>query len=109
MNIAALESMLLSGRDNALLRFGLGKAYLDEGKPEQAIIHLQACTQYDTGYSAAWKLLGKAYLLNHNEAAAQATWQLGMAAAQSKGDKQAEKEMAVLLRRVQKNKAAEAP
>lgn len=107
MNIAALESMLLSGKDNALLRFGLGKAYLDEGDAVHAITHLQACTQQDAGYSAAWKLLGKAFLLAQDDTAAHAAWSRGMAAAQSKGDKQAEKEMAVLLRRLEKNNASD--
>lgn len=103
MNIAALEAMLRSGRDNALLRFGLGKAYLDQGQADAAITHLTACTQLDSGYSAAWKLLGKAYVEAGNSAAAQQAWQHGLAAAQAKGDKQAEKEMAVFIRRLQKN------
>lgn len=103
MNIAALEAMLLSGKDNALLRFGLGKAYLDEGHASQAITHLLTCTQQDPGYSAAWKLLGKAYLQSQDTAAALNAWTVGLTAAQTKGDKQAEKEMTVLVRRIHKS------
>ena len=103
MNIAALEAMLQSGKDNALLRFGLGKAYLDEGQASQAITHLLSCTQQDPGYSAAWKLLGKAHLQAKDTAAALSAWTQGLNAAQAKGDKQAEKEMVVLVRRLQKS------
>ncbi|MDH5859170.1 tetratricopeptide repeat protein [Lampropedia aestuarii] len=103
MNIAALEAMLQNGKDNALLRFGLGKAYFDEGQASQAVTHLLACTQFDPSYSAAWKLLGKAYLQSHNTAAALDAWTQGLAAAQTKGDKQAEKEMLVLVRRIHKS------
>lgn len=107
MNIAALEAMLHNGKDNALLRFGLGKAYLDEGHASQAIPHLRACTQHDQSYSAAWKLLGKAHLQAQDTAAALAAWTEGLSAAQAKGDKQAEKEMAVLVRRLLKSTPTE--
>ena len=50
----SLEKLLARGVDNALLRFGLGKAYLDSGKPEQAAEHLQKCLGFDPNYSAAW-------------------------------------------------------
>ncbi len=57
----SLEKMLAKGVDNPLLRFGLGKAWLDEGNGAQAAVHLSACVKQDPKYSAAWKLLGKAY------------------------------------------------
>ncbi|THU01974.1 hypothetical protein E9531_08215 [Lampropedia puyangensis] len=103
MNIAALETMLAKGTDTPLLRFGLGKTYLDAGNAPQAVLHLHACVENDPGYSAAWKLLGKAYLLCEDKVAAQTAWTAGIAAAQQHGDKQAEKEMAVFLRKLQKN------
>ncbi|MDP3367170.1 MAG: tetratricopeptide repeat protein, partial [Pseudomonas sp.] len=59
MSAEALEKMLTKGMDNALLRFGLGKAHLDGGNAVQAAEHLQRCVEFDPGYSAAWKLLGK--------------------------------------------------
>ena len=58
----SLEKLLARGVDNALLRFGLGKACLDEGEAEQAMQHLQKCLSFDPAYSAAWKLLGQACL-----------------------------------------------
>jgi hypothetical protein len=62
MNIEALECMLAAGKDGALLRFGLGKGWLDAGNPVRAATHLGRCVVLDPQYSAAWKLLGKAWL-----------------------------------------------
>jgi hypothetical protein len=36
----SLEKMLAKGVDNPLLRFGLGKAWLDEGNGAEAAVHL---------------------------------------------------------------------
>lgn len=105
--VAALERLLAAGHDNALLRFGLGKAYLDSGQPEQAAEHLQKCLGFDPNYSAAWKLLGQAcQRLGMLEEARQA-WHNGLEVARKRGDKQTEKEMTVFLRRLEK--AARAP
>ncbi|BBP62494.1 hypothetical protein PHLH5_00350 [Pseudomonas sp. Cab53] len=57
----SLEKMLAKGVDNPLLRFGLGKGYLDLGEFPRAAEHLQRCVELDPQYSAAWKLLGKAH------------------------------------------------
>ncbi|MBJ9974495.1 hypothetical protein IAE35_07965 [Pseudomonas sp. S75] len=98
----SLEKMLAKGVDNPLLRFGLGKAWLDEGDGGQAALHLARCVEQDPKYSAAWKLLGKAHQLKGDFAAARQAWQDGLAAAQAHGDKQAEKEMTVFLRKLDK-------
>ncbi len=102
MNLVALEAMLAKGMDSPLLRFGLGKAYLDQQQPAQAIVHLQACVQQDPQYSAAWQILGQAYVDHAEHDAARESWETGIAVAQAKGDKQAEKIMNVFLRRLDK-------
>lgn len=98
----SLEKMLAKGVDNPLLRFGLGKAWLDEGHGAEAAVHLARCVEQDPKYSAAWKLLGKAHQLAGDPTAARSAWQQGIAAAQAHGDKQAEKEMAVFMRKLDK-------
>lgn len=103
MSTEALEKMLAKGVDNSLLRFGLGKGYLDVGDATRAAEHLQRCVEHDPQYSAAWKLLGKAHQAAGNPDAARSAWQSGLHAAQAKGDKQAEKEMSVFLRKLDKN------
>ena len=100
--IASLEAMLDGGRDDALLRFSLGNALLSEQRAKEALVHLQAAVAHDPGYSAAWKLLGKAQSAAGDEAAAADAFRAGIAAAEKKGDQQAMKEMQVFLRRVEK-------
>lgn len=104
MSTEALEKMLAKGMDNALLRFGLGKAQLDGGQAAQAAEHLRRCVEFDPTYSAAWKLLGKALQAAGDSDGARQAWQQGIAAAQTKGDKQAEKEMTVFLRKLDKGR-----
>lgn len=98
----SLEKMLAKGVDNPLLRFGLGKAWLDEGNGAEAALHLSRCVEQDPKYSAAWKLLGKAHQLQGDLAAARKAWEEGIVAAQAHGDKQAEKEMTVFLKKLDK-------
>lgn len=99
---ANLEKLLASGRDGALLRFGLGQALLQEGQPQQAAEHLQQATAQDPHYSAAWKLLGKALEQLGRPDEAQAAWTQGLAVAGQRGDMQSVKEMTVFLKRLQR-------
>ncbi|MGG4774122.1 tetratricopeptide repeat protein [Alcaligenaceae bacterium 429] len=107
MNVDALEAMLNKGMDTPLLRFGLGKAYLDQQDTALAIEHLQQCVTQDPHYSAAWQILGQAYLDSGDIALASQAWEKGISVAQAKGDKQAEKIMQVFLRRVEKLRKTE--
>ena len=102
--IENFEAMLAKGRDNALLRFGLGKAYLDQAQPALAAEHLARAVEHDAGYSAAWKLLGRALAAADREAEAMDAYRRGIEAAEARGDKQAAKEMSVFLRRLQKQR-----
>lgn len=100
--IERLESMLDAGRDDAMLRFGLGSALFNEGRFEDAAIHLQRCIELDAGYSAAYKLLGKAlYKLGRGEQAAP-VFASGLKVAREQGDKQSEKEISVFLAKLEK-------
>lgn len=100
--IASLRKQCNGPRDGALLRFSLGNALLADGDAGAAIGELTRATVFDPTYSAAWKLLGKACLSSGDEAAAADAWRRGIAAASQRGDKQAEKEMTVFLRRLDK-------
>jgi Flp pilus assembly protein TadD len=99
------ERLLASGKDGALLRFGLGNEFLKCGDVEAAAIHLRRAVALDPGYSAAWKLLGKALIAARRDDEAQAAWNEGIAAAQRKGDKQAMREMEVFVRRLAKQRS----
>ncbi len=99
-----LQAMLDAGRDDALLRFGLGNACLQAGDADAAALHLAAATQHDPDYSAAWKLLGKAFRVLGRENEAEAAWRSGLDAAARRGDVQSTKEMTVFLRRIERGR-----
>lgn len=100
--VERFEALLASGKDGALLRFGLGTQYLNAGNAAKAAEHLRAAVAMDPRYSAAWKLLGKALAEGGDREAAIVAYRSGIAAAQERGDKQAAKEMAVFLKRLEK-------
>ena len=96
------EALLAAGKDSALLRFGLGTHCLNAGQPARAIEHLRAAVAQDPAYSAAWKLLGKALEAGADPLGAMDAYRSGIAAADKRGDKQAAREMAVFLRRLER-------
>jgi Flp pilus assembly protein TadD len=100
--IANLLKLVGTPRDSALLRFSLGSEYLKGADFEPAIAHLRAAVEKDPGYSAAWKLLGKALTGGGRTDDALAAYRKGVEVAEGKGDRQAAKEMTVFARRLEK-------
>jgi predicted Zn-dependent protease len=103
VSIASLEKLLGTPRDGALLRYSLGSEYLKQGELATAAGFLRDAVAKDPGYSAAWKLLGKALADSGKGPEALEAYRNGIDAARRKGDKQAEKEMAVFARRLEKS------
>jgi tetratricopeptide (TPR) repeat protein len=101
-SIETLEKLLGTPRDGALLRFSLGMEYSKLANAEKAIEHLRQAVARDAGYSAAWRALGKALESAGQSDEALAAYRDGIVAAQKKGDKQAQKEMTVFARRIEK-------
>ena len=100
--IANLEA-LLEKNNSALLRYSLGAEYLKEQDYAKAIEHLSAAVRLDPGYSAAWKLYGRALTAAGEAEKAAEVYAKGIDAAEEKGDMQAAKEMRVFLRRIGKS------
>ena len=101
-SVESLEKLLGTPRDGALLRFSLGLEFLKANNAAKAAAYLRDAVAKDPGYSAAWRALGKALEAAAQPADALEAYRSGIAAAQKKGDKQAEKEMTVFARRVEK-------
>jgi predicted Zn-dependent protease len=99
--IENFEKMLAGGKDSPLLRFSLGNEYMKADDAAHASDHLRAAVALDPGYSAAWKLLGKALAQLGDDQSASEAYRQGISAAEAKGDKQAAKEMTVFLKRLQ--------
>ena len=96
--------MLGTPRDGALLRYSLGLEYAKVGNHARAIEFLRDAVARDAQYSAAWKALGNELVQAGRDDEALEAYRLGIAAAQKKGDRQAEKEMTVFARRLEKKK-----
>lgn len=100
--LASFERMLAAGRDGALLRYSLGNEWLKVGDAARAAEHLARAVALDPKYTAAWKLFGKALAAAGRAEDALAAYREGIAVARAKGDKQAEKEMTVFARRIER-------
>lgn len=96
-----LEAMRARGQDSALLRYSLGNEYLKQGQTDEAIDHLAEAVSQDPGYSAAWKLYGKALTQAGRSVEAVEALRRGIEVAEDKGDAQAAKEMRVFLKRAE--------
>jgi Flp pilus assembly protein TadD len=102
--LASFERMLASGKDGAMLRYSLGNEHLKAADVASAVLHLAKAVELDPRYTAAWKLYGKALLAAGREDDALAAWRRGIEVAHDKGDRQAEKEMGVFARRIERKR-----
>jgi len=107
--IANLQKLIGTPRDGALLRFSLGSEYLKSGDAHNAQLQLAEAVARDPAYSAAWKLLGRALTETGQPQAALGAYRRGIVVAESKGDKQAAKEMTVFARRIEKQLESDQP
>jgi len=100
------ERLLAAGKDGALLRYSLGNEYLKGGDAAQAASHLERAVALDPQYTAAWKLYAKALAAAGRAADALAAYRNGIEVAHARGDKQAEREMQVFARRLEREQSA---
>jgi tetratricopeptide (TPR) repeat protein len=100
--ISTLEKLIGSPRDGPLLRFSLGLEYAKAGDAQRAIAQFRESVARDPLYSAAWKALGKSLAESGRPVEALEAYRQGIEAARQKGDRQAEKEMTVFARRLEK-------
>lgn len=104
--IASLEQQIASGRDNALARFALGRARLEQGDFAGAIAHLARAVALKPDYAAAYKQLGAAHAKAGDAAAAISIWSRGSAVAQEHGELQAYREMISLKSKLERRQSA---
>ncbi|HEV7308566.1 tetratricopeptide repeat protein [Ensifer sp.] len=97
-----LEKLLLEGKDDALLRFTLANACLQDGECETALAHVQRAIAHNPNYSAAWKLQGAIlHKLGRFEEALD-VWRKGRTVAEQNGDLQAAREIGVFVKRLER-------
>jgi Tfp pilus assembly protein PilF len=100
--ISSLEKLLGTARDGALLRYSLGVEYAKAGDHARAAQYLRDAVERDPLYSAAWKALGRSLAQASRADEAIDAYRRGIEAARTKGDRQAEKEMTVFMKRLEK-------
>jgi Tfp pilus assembly protein PilF len=94
-----LLNQLEAGRDSALLRLSLAQTLLATD-PEQALDHAERALAFDPKYTAALKARARALDLSGQTDAAISAYEQAIAVAAERGDKQAEREMQVWLKRL---------
>jgi tetratricopeptide (TPR) repeat protein len=100
--LASFERMLSSGKDGALLRYSIGNEYAKARDWPAAADALAKAVVLDPQYTAAWKLYGRALLECGRPQQALDAYRAGVDVAKRKGDRQAEKEMTVFARRIER-------
>ena len=100
--ISSLEKLIGTARDGALLRYSLGLEYAKAGDHARAAQYLRDALDRDPLYSAAWKALGRSLTEVKRADEAIDAYRRGIEAARAKGDRQAEKEMTVFMKRLEK-------
>ena len=94
--------MIAAGRDSAMLRLTLARLLTAARRESEAVDHLKKAVALDPDYTAAWKELGRAHAALGDHVAAARAWRRGIEVAHARGDKQAEREMGVFLRRLER-------
>jgi Flp pilus assembly protein TadD len=100
--LASFERMLAAGKDSALLRYSIGNEHLKAGDHAAAIDALEHAVSLDATYTAAWKLYGSALERAGRDTDALDAYRRGIVVARQRGDRQAEKEMTVFARRIER-------
>src|SRR5699024_258729 len=97
-----LLTMLEQGHDDLLLRFGLGKALVEDNKSAAAIAHLQKAVEFDKSHASSWFWLGRANLQYKNYHKAQDAFNQARKHAEEKGEQKTVKMVNVFERRLKK-------
>ena len=96
------EKMLASGKDSALLRFSIGNEYAKARAWASAAEALAHAVALDPQFTAAWKIYARALMETGRPREALDAYRKGIDVARRKGDRQAEKEMTVFARRIER-------
>ena len=100
--LVSFERMLATGKDGALLRFSIGNEYAKARDWASATDALAKAVALDPQFTAAWKLYARALLEVGRAQDALDAYRQGIDVARRKGDRQAEKEMTVFARRIER-------
>jgi Fe-S cluster biosynthesis and repair protein YggX len=95
--IEQFKKMAEADPDNELGHFSLGKAYVDAGRPAEAIPCLERVVTLNPGYTKAYHLLAMARKSAGDRQGAIGTLARGIAVADERGDRMPRRDMAAML------------
>jgi tetratricopeptide (TPR) repeat protein len=98
--IDQFEKLVAHNPQDALSRFTLGRAYLEAGRPDDAVRILEEVLAIKPDFTAAYVILGEAHEKSGKLARALKTWNRGIELAQQKGDLHPRNQMQEHLKRV---------
>lgn len=96
------ERLLATGKDSALLRYSIGNEYVKVKDWAAAADALANAVALDPTYTAAWKLYAHVLVQAGRPTDALEAYRRGIVVARQRGDRQAEKEMTVFARRIER-------
>ncbi len=102
-SVQSLLALMERGMDSPLLRYSLAGEMRKQDDLPGALPHAQKAVQMQPDFSAAWKLLGKIHAESGDTLMATEAYSKGIQVAKAQGDKQAEKEMLVFLKRLKRD------
>ena len=98
--IDQFEKLVAHNAQDALSRFTLGRAYLEAGRPDDAVRILEEVLAIKPDFTAAYVILGEAHEKSGKLARALKTWNRGIELAQQKGDLHPRNQMQEHLKRL---------
>jgi len=99
--IEQLKQILELDPNDDVARFGLGNAYLETDRYEEAVQEFETVIRLKPDYTAAYRGLGKALEKAGRTEEAKAAYYKGIEVGQRTGDLQTKKEMEVFLKRLE--------
>ena len=100
--MSALRKIVEMDPDDAMARWGLGRAYMETRRWGEASAAFAKAIELNPEYSAAYRDLGRAQIELERPCAALQTLRRGMEIAKRRGDLQTLREMQVFARRAER-------
>lgn len=100
--VAELEALIAEDPGDRDLHFFLGKALLDAGRAREAAARLGEAVRLNPDHAPIRRFWGEALRDAGDAAGAAAAWREGMLVAERTGEIQSGREMAALLRRMER-------
>ena len=101
--VVRIRELLDKDPDDQVSWFGLGRALIDLGRPDEAVEPLRRATELEPYHTASHRDLGRSLLESGNPVEAAEVFARAISLAEKTGDLQTGREIHVFLRRAEKS------